>query len=1044
MQATSARMLLAVTVLLLAPSPAHAFKIDTHVWVGQQVLNDLWPDCRLTIGTFGDFEVDAGVCAMLKANPSAYRMGSIGPDGFPDLVGGQMTTHPGLADQPGGWTTDEWLRFVMRRAAASKPADRAAAYAFSLGYLTHAASDVFSHTYVNSYAGDIFSLMDGEVDVELRHMKLEDFIRARTPPLVDEAGVTFEARERLDLPSIFVRDFAILNPEVAEQYRLGGATTAHLAAMYEVWAQLDRLLAETEAALVTVTKALTDAQGKLDDAQRSIDRLTAFLTIDPCAGNPTPCPIPLAVTCAVLGLDPTIASACITLGTLQLSLTSLRATLEAAKLTNRLTVEGAVLPIRAWKAEIEWAIEDYVVTSRKVSIELMTPGGKPTEPLLDWACLHAASFAAVPSVLNMPLCATIDVVGNISTGVATAREAISKNLGLFGWLVDPLQKVDEIINTEIKPVIEAKGLEVMGNVTGEDSLMFLIASFRLERISETALTDQFAADASSKGLLLIPDIVARVHGEMHKTAAGTFDPEAYAVVRNSIILSKLVLLGPAELNRLARGAGVQESAYGPNLYSPTDPFNLLLGSVLSIDGNHQWQETAPPYPRRGGDSDYPDKRHYGRGFPEGFRFWQDCLANKEVFQKLFTGPLVPGIERPADLGLAPPDAASPSGGYVPEYPPTLAMPFPLSGGSTIWDLAAPWPAGGPLTTLVGECGLSVAPPAAVDNCADTGLTVTTTDPTVFNSPGSYQINWTFNDHVANARNDNLGNWAVRPLQVQIIDTTPPQLTIPDPGPYCARAPAGDWAVVRLDADLHVTATDPCDPAAAALFTGAVRLERRKDHDGKDHEDGDHHREGRDDDDDDLAPTPADADVVVFPDHVCLRIDRHEDHTRRYALSLAARDSTGNTSASSQVVVRLRAGEVEEEDSKDGDRKDDGTGGKDHGKDGRSTGDSHGGADASSLAASDDGHGGGHHDDRRHCRRLTGLLGALDGDPRCVAPPPPTVARAASSAPTSAGSITARPMSCSTGSTGGALALLVLLLVLVPLRSRPRRAAGRAG
>lgn len=582
---------------------------------------------------------------------------------------------------------------------------------------------------------------------------------------------------------------------------------------------------------------------------------------------------------------------------------------------------------------------------------------------------------------------------------------------------------------------------MIGNVTGEDSLMFLIASFRLERTSETALTNQFAADSSSKGLLLIPDIVARVHGEMHKTAAGTFDPEAYAVVRNAIVLSKLVLLGPAELNRLARIAGVQESAYGPDLYSPTDPFNLLLGSVLSIDGNHQWQETAPPYPRRGVDAGYPDQRHYGRAFPEGFRFWQDCLANKEVFQKIFTGPLVPGIERPADLGLAPPDEAGLSGGFVPANPPTLAMPFPLSGGSTTWDLSAPWPAGGPLTTLVGECGLSVAPPAAVDNCAETGLTVTTSDPTVFNRPGSYQVNWTFNDHVANPRNDFLGNWAVRPLQVQIVDSSPPQLTLPHPGPYCARAPAGDWAVVRLDADLHVTATDACDPASSALFTGAVRLERRHDHD--DHRDGDHHGEDRDDDDDDLAPAPAPADVVVFPDHVCLRIDRHEGHTRRYALSLAARDSTGNTSASSQLVVRLRAGEVEEEDDKDGDKKD-GKDGAD--KDGRAPGDTRRDGGPSSLAESDDGRPGGHHDDRHHCRRLEGLLGALDGDPRCVAPPP-TVARAASAAPTSAGSITSRPQSCSTGSTGGALALLALLLALVPLRlrpSRPRRAAGRAG
>src|SRR4051812_3257861 len=129
-----------IAVLLLAAShTAHAFKIHTHVWVGQQVLNDVVPDGAVTIGN-RQYPVAPAIVDALRQYPSEYRMGNIGPDGFPDIVAGQMTTHPGVL---GAWKTDDWLRWMLM----GSPTDPRAV-AFNLGFVGHAAADVFSHSYV--------------------------------------------------------------------------------------------------------------------------------------------------------------------------------------------------------------------------------------------------------------------------------------------------------------------------------------------------------------------------------------------------------------------------------------------------------------------------------------------------------------------------------------------------------------------------------------------------------------------------------------------------------------------------------------------------------------------------------------------------------------------------------------------------------------------------------------------------------------------------------------------------------------------------------
>lgn len=156
---------------------ASAFNVKTHTYIGKEVLNDL-ADGYLDIPPFGKFKVDTALFVAINTNPSAYLLGTMGPDSVPDMLAGQVTAHAGI---DGGWFTDDWLKHLSPSSAVPSR-ENLAWSAFYSGYLSHAASDIFAHTYVNMYAGKEFLLEDEDLlDVEARHFALESYI-ARFQP----------------------------------------------------------------------------------------------------------------------------------------------------------------------------------------------------------------------------------------------------------------------------------------------------------------------------------------------------------------------------------------------------------------------------------------------------------------------------------------------------------------------------------------------------------------------------------------------------------------------------------------------------------------------------------------------------------------------------------------------------------------------------------------------------------------------------------------------------------------------------------------------
>lgn len=199
----------------LVVEPALAFSLRTHVFVADRILDDA-KDCSLEVGLAKPYALDPVVCAALASHPAHFRGGVLGPDVFPDFVVGQVTTHPGVEE---GWESGMWLRHVL---ASADPGD-AAQVAFSFGFMVHGSSDVFAHSYVNGYAGDIFDVSD-ETRVEERHFRLEKFLEKHTPSsgLLDASTVKVPAR--------FVSKALVFDSEVQGQY-LKSAYAPHLLAI---------------------------------------------------------------------------------------------------------------------------------------------------------------------------------------------------------------------------------------------------------------------------------------------------------------------------------------------------------------------------------------------------------------------------------------------------------------------------------------------------------------------------------------------------------------------------------------------------------------------------------------------------------------------------------------------------------------------------------------------------------------------------------------------------------------------------------------------
>jgi hypothetical protein len=236
------KLLLATAIVVICGSNGtRAWKVDAHVWIAAEVLKDAI-DGTISLKV-GDTNVRINLpprhAAALRAHPRLYLLGSLGPDAFPDVLGGQMVIHPSYR---GGWGTADWLRRLM-----DTPNMSSEEIAFTLGYLSHAAADTFAHTFVNQYAGDVFHAFDHST-AATRHIFIEGLVSNYLPPISapglgiprDAASLLRGRRERIQFPERLIRDRILLSGEAAEQFGRGGAI--HLSLAYGLHRDLGNLI----------------------------------------------------------------------------------------------------------------------------------------------------------------------------------------------------------------------------------------------------------------------------------------------------------------------------------------------------------------------------------------------------------------------------------------------------------------------------------------------------------------------------------------------------------------------------------------------------------------------------------------------------------------------------------------------------------------------------------------------------------------------------------------------------------------------------------
>lgn len=250
------RLTLLTASLCAITQGAPGFSLDTHLYIATKVLDDALTGSisvcageALASAKPGSrcakrYPVPPATLAALKTNPSAYLAGALGPDVFPDFITSQVTVHPGLEH---GWGTDDFLRHLQANAGEGN------GVAWVNGFLSHASSDVFAHSWVNHYAGGIFDIskhIDSN-EIEVRHFVLERYIADRTPRIWSKYAATPEA------PHEFVADQLMLANPVSAQFKKAKGTQ-HVVAIEVLHENVQKLYADA----LALSKTINDIGAK--------------------------------------------------------------------------------------------------------------------------------------------------------------------------------------------------------------------------------------------------------------------------------------------------------------------------------------------------------------------------------------------------------------------------------------------------------------------------------------------------------------------------------------------------------------------------------------------------------------------------------------------------------------------------------------------------------------------------------------------------------------------------------------------------------------
>jgi hypothetical protein len=795
---TAKWLLAGVLACVCGSYEARAWKVDAHAWIAAEVLKDA-VDGVISVGTGGTkllINLPPRHAAAIRSHPRLYLLGSLGPDAFPDVLGGQIVIHPSY---PGGWGTADWLRRLVET-----PGMNSEELAFTLGFLSHAAADTFAHTFVNRYAGDIFHAFEHPA-AATRHIYIEGLVSNYLPPISlpglrvpRDAASLLRSDGKIKFPERLIRDRILLDGEAAAQFGRGGAV--HLSLAYGLYRDLgnlieqggpldqlqakikdfvaelylgapiddrvsqelnklenkltdrlndaaaelkpildelnsnltkvegmpDKLTEESLKVAVDVAAEFAKVQEKLSEARDQVrkyeDEINDLIARGEHEVDKLICGRRLRKLClwrkwvreisgAMRDARSRLDNAVNEVSKISNNVASKREDLKEAISSgmallrqrhelNRLA-RGAVIAMatdkpfgdgirnhfQRWHASIPVALVEFTRAHAGTIVNSVDPAivksfdperKRLMDPLRNWVICYGPVFLSVPATVGNQVCAAIEGVGTIKDKINEFEEKIGKVLPPVGKAL----RLKKEILTEIEK-IKKKVLNesILQGLKGFDSIADTRTAGFYDALATEVTPDKVnkaMAEDGGQRLPTIPRAAERIIAELALNANGHIDPDNSPAIHNSIVLAKLALLDAAGLQQLARLAGVTESSlYRNGLYGDGSPLarNVLFGFLRSIDGNHQWQELAPPHPRdtnTGYDrADFEQRRddpeNFGYGYRDtgctrirGMRLWVDPRARELVFKRIFRGRITSGIDQPEALGSGFP-AALPAG-----------------------------------------------------------------------------------------------------------------------------------------------------------------------------------------------------------------------------------------------------------------------------------------------------------------------------------------------------------------------------------------------
>ncbi|TQV88832.1 zinc dependent phospholipase C family protein [Aliikangiella coralliicola] len=698
------KYLFAALVLLIGFN-TNALELKTHLYIGEEILADL-EDGKVTIQPFGEFEVDSTVVSRILANRDYFLLGTIGPDVLPDFLGGQITVHAAQ----GGWTTDDWLSYLYNASWYDNSMT-----AFYYGYLMHSAADVFSHTYVNSYAGDVFDLTDEDLlQVELRHKLLEMYIAKHQPArpistswkntvnevaiksrLLDSHLVEAQYRAsgtakylalmkeyeneaaRLAHPINILKSsiHAVINKNIARQQHYQaliarydsehGETTEQIAAQQAI---IDSLTPVAEFAVCEFIYN-QDEWGLLADGSWGIVKTKHEIQTEKRALGL--CRWKSEVDQAILGIqdaeelirdleqalanffenNPDLAEAARALGLPEMTRSEAA---EALVLVAALIVFGEELDLKTIALNaaftryrsyiVRKAGQEYIKANIQTAANIVDQKGlvETVKPIADWLACYGPVYTGEAGAVSPAVCEVKEGLDELSDRLQDELKDLVSDEELLN-----LYHSYQAFQNDVKALAVRLGKDIVKEILTDEQKEMI--GWLTNHVSDASLTAAFSGEGNSARLLKITDIVERVKGDMYLRGDGSFDPQKFAPIFNSMQLSKIAFLGSLEMQRLGKLAGVN-IIYGQEYYNYRGIFNILHSWIGNLDGNHQWMAVSPKLPRQAGFDD--PRESYDRVFSQngGLILWNNANGREKIFEKLFIGPIAPGIESPDLIG----------------------------------------------------------------------------------------------------------------------------------------------------------------------------------------------------------------------------------------------------------------------------------------------------------------------------------------------------------------------------------------------------------